>query len=133
MGSLSNASSECCVVLQGNCTTQPVADDFPNINGVPLVATTKGQCFLLSHDALLGISSSSFWADNLYLRAALPEGDDRAFHFPALVSVAPQSTGTSAVYLTNMILQGDGEGSTVGIGADGKVFVQGAPHCMHHA
>ena len=118
-------------VVQGRCTTQPDAANFPGMNGVPMVATTSGQCFLLTHDDMLGVVNGQFWADNLYLRAALPEGELRQFHFPALVVVPTLSTGgIGSVYLTNMIFQGDGEGSVVGIGADDKVFVQGARSCM---
>ena len=120
-------------LVQGRCATQPDAADFPGMNGVPLVATTSGQCFLLTHDDMLGVVNQRFWADNLYLRAALPEGGQRQFHFPALVVVPLLSTGgTAAVYLTNMIFQGDGEGSVVGIGADDSVFVQGACPCCAH-
>lgn len=115
--------------MQGKCTTQPKAADFTTMNGVPLVPTTTGQCFLLTYDDLLGVVGAKFWADNLYLRAALPDGLPREFHFPALAVVPPLSTGgTANVYLTNMIFQGDGEGSVVAIGADDKVYVQGV-HC----
>lgn len=121
--------------MQGKCTTQPDPADFPAMNGVPLVETTTGQCFLLAFDDMLGVVAPNFWGDNLYLRAAVPPGTRRITHFPALVVVPPLATGTAAVYLTNMIFQGDGEGSVVGIGADDKVFVQGSPHavCMHAA
>jgi hypothetical protein len=115
--------------MQGNCTTQPDAADFPTMNGVPLVPTTSGQCLLLTNDDLLGIVSSNFWADNLYMRAALPNDTEREYHFPALAVVPPQATASIAsVFLTNMIFQGDGEGSSVGIGADDKVFVAGLHH-----
>lgn len=113
--------------VQGNCSTQPDAADFPGMNGIDLVPTTTGQCFLLTHDDMLGIVGHRFWADNLYLRAALPPGQDRIYHFPALVVLPTLSTGvTSGVYLTNMIFQGDGDGSVVGVGTDDKVFVSGA-------
>jgi hypothetical protein len=116
--------------VQGKCTTQPDAANFPTMNGVALVPTTSGQCLLLTNDDLLGITSGNFWADNLYLRAALPKGKERQYHFPALAVVPPQATtSTAAVFLTHMIFQGDGEGSTVGIGADDKVFVSGL-HCI---
>jgi hypothetical protein len=99
------------------------------MNGVPLVPTTSGQCFLLTNDDLLGITSGNFWAHNLYMRAALPNDTEREYHFPALAVVPPQATtSTAAVFLTNMIFQGDGEGSTVAIGADDKVFVSGSHH-----
>lgn len=79
---------------------------------------------------MLGIVVDKFWADNLYLRPALPPGNERQFHFPALVVVPLLSTWHhAAVYLTNMIFQGDGEGSVVGVGADDKVFVSGATFC----
>jgi hypothetical protein len=116
--------------MQGNCTTQPDAANFPNMNGVPLVPTTSGQCFLLTNDRLLRIASGNFWADNLYMRSALPNGTNRESHFPTLAVVPPQATkSTAAVFLTNMIFQGDGEGSTVGIAADDKVFVSGSHVC----
>jgi hypothetical protein len=108
--------------------SQPNPDNFPGMNGVMLVPTTSGQCLLLTHDDLLGVVTDRFWADNLYLRAALAKGANRTSHFPALAVVPPQATKPRAlIFLTNMILQGDGEGSTVGIGADDKVFVSGAP------
>lgn len=114
-------------VLQGNCSTQPDESDFPDLKGVDLVPTSNGQCLLLSHEDLLSVISGKFWADNLYLRTTKPPDVDRAFHFPALAIVPPLSTGTKATYWTNMIFQGDGSGSTVGMGiaADTKVFVQG--------
>ena len=117
--------------VQGKCTTQPDPADFPGMNGVPLVATTTGQCFLLAHDDMLGVVTPKFWADNLYLRAALPARTKRIFHFPALVVVPPLATSTAAVYLTNMIFQGDGDGSAVGIAADDKVYVRGAPRPVY--
>ena len=43
------------VAVQGKCTTQPDAADFPSMNGVPLVATTTGQCLLLAYDDMLGL------------------------------------------------------------------------------
>ena len=111
--------------MQGNCSTQPDAANFPGMNGIDLLPTTTGHCFLLTHDDMLGIVGHKFWADNLYLRAALPPGQDRIYHFPALVVIATLSTGeASGVYLTSMIFQGHGEGSVVGVGADGKVL-----HC----
>lgn len=106
------------------------------MNGIDLVPTTTGQCFLLTHDDMLGIVGAKFWADNLYLRAALPYPNPRLFHFPALAVIPPLATGGSAgVYLTNMIFQGDGEGSVVGVGVDDKVFISGVllPCTIPHA
>lgn len=86
----------------------------------------EGRCFLLTFDDLLAVTREQFWVDNLYLRAALPEGNLREFHFPALISVAASSSRRRPkLFFTNMTLQGDGEGSTVGIGVDSRVFLQG--------
>jgi hypothetical protein len=120
--------------MQGKCTTQPDAANFPSMNGVPLVRTTTGQCLLLSYDHLMGVVSKSFWADNLYLRTALPGGDDRQYQSPWLATVTgapyghqtPDETSTAYTYLTNMIFQGDGKGSTGGISAGVNVFVSGS-------
>jgi hypothetical protein len=114
--------------MQGKCTTQPDAANFPSMNGVPLMATTSGQCLLLSNADLLAVLSYSFWADNLYLRPALPKGYDRQSFFPVLALVAPVSAPTVPIFLTNMIFQGDGENSTVGISTGEKVFVSGSHH-----
>jgi hypothetical protein len=113
--------------MQGKCTTQPDAANFPSLNGVPLVPTTSGQCLLLSSNYLLGMVPVSFWADNLYLRAAVPKDDDRQYPFSVLARVifmVPFST--ASVFLTNIIFQGDGEGSTIGIDARENVFVSGS-------
>jgi hypothetical protein len=91
-----------------------------------LVRTTSGQCLLLSSDDLLSITGRKFWADNLYLRTTLAPGENREFDFPALGILPTSSTGGGkASYWTNMIFQGDGRGSTVGLAVDSKVFVQG--------
>jgi hypothetical protein len=113
--------------MQGECTTQPDAANFPSMNGLPLVPTTSGQCLLLSNNYLLGMVPVSFWADNLYLRSAVPQEDDKQNPFSILarvVSIVPSST--ASVFLTNLIFQGDGEGSTIGIDARENVFVSGS-------
>jgi hypothetical protein len=114
--------------MQGKCTTQPDAAYFPSMNGVPLVPTTSGQCFLLTnYDLRFG--SAKFWADNLYMRVALPKGYGRQDHTPVLAQVWPAATvPTPAVFLTNMIFQGDGEGPTVGIYTGHKLFMSGSRH-----
>jgi hypothetical protein len=97
------------------------------MNGVPLVPTTSGQCLLHTSEDLLGVASVNFWADNLYLRATSRKSVGRDEHFPALTVAPPQAfSPISSVFLTNMIFQGDGEGSTVGIAADEKVYVSGS-------
>jgi hypothetical protein len=108
--------------MQGKCSTQPDAANFPSMNGVPLVRTTSGQCLLHSNHFALGVLSSNFWADNLYLRT---KATDRQETFPVLALMLPVS---SSRYLTNMIFQGDGEGGTTGIAAADKVFVSGSHH-----
>lgn len=112
--------------IRGNCTGQPDEANFPNLTGEqPLLEVPEGRCFLLTFDDLLAVTREQFWADNLYLRAALPEGNLREFHFPALISVAASSSRRRPrLFFTNMTLQGDGEGSTVGIGVDSRVFLQ---------
>jgi hypothetical protein len=115
--------------MQGKCTTQPDTAKFPSMNGVPLVPTTSGQCLLLSSDYLLSVLSDRFWADNLYLRSAVPKGDDREYHFFTLAwlhlsGISPPTP----MYMTHMTFQGEGKGSTVGIDADAKVFVSGSHH-----
>jgi hypothetical protein len=97
------------------------------MNGVPLLDNPKGQCLLLAYDDLLGVVSPRFWAHNLYLRAATPPTTNRATHFPALVLVSPAASGDFAAYFSDIIFQGDSEGSTVALGADDKLFIQSAP------
>jgi hypothetical protein len=120
--------------MQGKCTTQPDAANFPSMKGVPLVPTTSGQCLLLSYDFSLGVVLKRFWADNLYLRTALAWVDQRQWPFPFLAMVNgapfeqynPLQSNMANAYLTNMIFQGDGEASIGGIDAAEKVFVSGS-------
>jgi hypothetical protein len=115
--------------MQGKCTTQPDAANFPSMNGVPLVPTTSGQCLLYTDDHLLVVTSDSFWADNLYLRSAVPKGDDIQDHFSSLARVINADyLHPSSAFMTHITFQGEGKGYTIGIEAFANVFVSGSHH-----
>jgi hypothetical protein len=115
--------------MQGKCTTQPDAATFPSMNRVPLVPTNSRQCLLFSNDYLLVVHSDNFWADNLYLRSAVPKGRDKDDLYSALAWVLNTGTVLSpSAFMTHMTFQGEGKGYTVGIEAYAKVFASGSHH-----
>lgn len=91
--------------LQGNCDESTAARLF-TLNGNSLVDLTKRQCLIVSDTSLFSVTVGDLWLDRLYVRHHLPpeETDPDVVRTGALVSVA----GKGKLYMTNVILQGDG-------------------------
>ena len=118
--------------VQGNCSDAST-EQLPDLPSPELEPLLPGQCILLAQEDMLSLLVPQIWLDNLYLRAYYVNGNpgvSREDAFISLTATPPVNStepGTAARYMARMTFQGDDEGSTMGVFADGvKVFVEGA-------
>jgi hypothetical protein len=120
-------------IVQGNCS-EPIPEELTkNLTGPPLLPLKPGQCLVLLFGNAMQIVSETahnFWIDSLYLRQ-LPMKDPPD-HETTLVSVdkftsgAPADTAPS-VWMSNVTIQGNGEGSVKAVRVSSRLAAEGAP------
>lgn len=88
---------------QGNCTTVPTLGSlgYDESSLLPLRTLKSGQCVMLSMHALFSVSGIPMWLDSVYLRMLPSPGS----YLPPILS-----TSDTSLWMTNVSLQGDGDG-----------------------
>lgn len=110
--------------MQGNCADPvPPAEAF-GLDGADLLPVGSPLCLIATDLDLLYAWNNSVWLSQLYVRLKRTPRTD----LPVLLHV--NSTPAGRLYVTDTVLQGDGQGSVRALYADGSAYVYGAAHLL---
>lgn len=120
--------------MQGNCEGLAPPSPYLDPSHVPLRPLLPRQCLLLADDDLLIVYSSQVWLDGLYVRLTTPRDTETGL-FGSFISLG---TNESQVWMTDVTLQGNGNGMRVcdecalSVWLEGSAYAQGAATAHQH-
>lgn len=128
--------------MQGNCSDADAAAALrlPRAVATSLLPLKPRQCLVLLPENFLRSNGGALWLDNLYLRLVRTKVRAVAAFF-SVGSLRPagyRSSTEASLYVTNITLHGDSQGSAEGVTASrnnerADMLVQGTAHVGHLA